>query len=87
MAAVGCVVAAAVYVAVHQNQLHVPDNGSWPQSFGVASEWAWAGVVFLGADGAVDVALRARRRRLDRRAARDAAGAGEAAGPEPVTVP
>ena len=44
----------------------VPDNGAWPQSFGTASQWAWAGVVFLGADGAVDVALRARRRRLDR---------------------
>ena len=68
IAAVGCVAAAAVYVAVHQNQAHVPDNGAWPQSFGTASQWAWAGVVFLGADGAVDVALRARRRRLDRAA-------------------
>ncbi len=66
VAAVGCVVAAAAYVAVHQNQVHVPDNGAWPQSFGTASQWAWAGVVFLGADGAVDVALRARRRRLAR---------------------
>jgi hypothetical protein len=68
LAAVACVVAAGAYVAVHQSQLHVPDNGAWPQSFGTASQWAWAGVVFLGADGAVDVALRARRRRLDRRA-------------------
>jgi hypothetical protein len=77
LVAVACVVAAAVYVAVHQNQVRVPDNGAWPQSFGVASRWAWAGVVFLGADGAVDVALRARRRRLDRQAAaRGADGAG-----------
>ena len=69
VAAVGCVVVAACYVVVHQYQLRVPDNGSWPQSFGVASTWAWAGVVFLGADGAVDVALRARARRLGRRRA------------------
>jgi len=70
MAAVGCVAAAGIYVAVHQGQTLSPDNGAWPQSFGVASQWAWAGVVFLGADGAVDVALRARKRRLDRKAAR-----------------
>jgi hypothetical protein len=67
LAAVGCVAAAGVYVAVHQVQLRVPDNGAWPQSFGTASQWAWAGVVFLGADGAVDVALRARQRRLARK--------------------
>jgi hypothetical protein len=69
IAAVGCVAAAGIYVAVHQRQSLAPDNGAWPQSFGTASQWAWAGVVFLGADGAVDVALRARRRRLDRRGA------------------
>jgi len=68
VAAVGCVAVAGVYVAVHQVQLRVPDNGAWPQSFGTASQWAWAGVVFLGADGAVDVALRARQRRLARKA-------------------
>jgi arabinofuranan 3-O-arabinosyltransferase len=66
MAAVVCVVAAAAYVIVHQHQVMVPDNGSWPHSFEVASQWAWAGVVFLGADGAVDVALRARARRKGR---------------------
>jgi hypothetical protein len=86
MAGVACVVAAGVYVAVHQSQVRVPDNGSWPQSFGVASQWAWAGVVFLGADGAVDVALRARRRRLDRRAAGDPIDvAGDPPEPTPVT--
>jgi hypothetical protein len=71
VAAVGCVVVAGCYVVVHQSHLQVPDNGSWPLSFGVAAQWAWGGVVFLGADGAVDVALRARRRRLDRRAGPD----------------
>jgi len=78
LAAVACVVAAGAYVAVHQNQLHVPDNGDWPQSFGTASQWAWAGVVFLGADGAVDVALRARRRHLDRKAGGGPEGDGPA---------
>ena len=67
IAAVGCVAAAAGYVVLHQHHFHIPDNGSWPHSFGVAGEWAWAGVVFLGADGAVDVALRARQRRAERR--------------------
>ena len=80
VAAVACVVAAAAYVVVHQQQLQVPDNGAWPQSFGTASQWAWAGIVFLGADGAVDVVLRARRRRLD------GAAAGDAGEPGPLDV-
>ncbi len=67
IAAVGCVATAGLYVAVHQSQITMPDNGAWPQSFGAASDWAWAGVVFLGADGIVDAVLRARRRRPDRR--------------------
>jgi arabinofuranan 3-O-arabinosyltransferase len=66
LAAVGCVAGAGIYVAVHQNQNPVPDNGAWPQSFGVASKWAWAGVVLLGADGVVDAVLRARIRHLER---------------------
>ena len=69
IAAVGCVVAAAGYVVLYQHKFHIPDNGSWPHSFGVASQWAWAGVVFLGAEGAVDVALRARQRRASRKSA------------------
>jgi len=81
IAAVACVVAAATYVVVHQQQVHVLDNGAWPQSFGTASRWAWAGVVFLGADGAVDVALRARSRRHQRTADDpDGGGPGDAGG-------
>jgi len=68
IAAVACVAAAGAWVAVHQGQARVPDNGAWPQSFGTASRWAWAGVVFLGADGVVDVVLRARARRDTRSA-------------------
>jgi len=71
LAAVACVAAAGIYVAVHQSQDLVPDNGAWPTSFGVASTWAWAGVVFLGADGVVDVVLRARQRRVDARRVHD----------------
>ena len=67
IAAVACVAGAGIYVAVHQNQNPVPDNGAWPQSFGEASKWAWAGVVLLGADGVVDGVLRARLRRNERR--------------------
>jgi len=56
--AVAGVVAAGVYVAVHQGQDHVPAGGSWPLSFTSASKLAWAGVVFLGADGAVEMIQR-----------------------------
>jgi hypothetical protein len=67
-------------VVVHQSQLQVPDNGAWPQSFGTASQWAWAGVVFLGADGVVDVALRSRRRRGPDRDVPGDGGVGDASG-------
>ena len=64
MAAVGVRGRRPAYVAVHQaTSSLVPDNGAWPQSFGTASQWAWAGVVFLGADGPVDVALAGAGRR------------------------
>jgi hypothetical protein len=66
LGAVGCVVVAGIYVAVHQSQARLPDDGAWPRSFGAASQWVWAGVVFLGADGVVDVAVRARKRRSAR---------------------
>jgi len=82
IAAVGCVATAGLYVAVHQLQITMPDNGAWPQSFGAASTWAWAGVVFLGADGIVDAVLRARRRRIDR-TDRAASDPDDRAGPSP----
>jgi arabinofuranan 3-O-arabinosyltransferase len=61
--AIAGIVAAGVYTTVHQAALHVPPNGSWPLSFGKASTLAWAGVVFLGADGVVEVVLRRPLRR------------------------
>ncbi len=64
LVAVACIVAAGVYVTVHQAQSPVPDNGAWPRSFGAASEWAWAAVVFLGAEGVVDAVQRRRHARL-----------------------
>ena len=60
VAAVAAVVVAGVWVAVHQSQAHLPPDGSWPMYFQTASRWAWAGVVFLGAEGVVDVVLRRR---------------------------
>ena len=62
LAAAACIAEAGIYTALHQLQLHVPANGAWPQSFATAAQWAWAGVVLLAADGAAEVARRARRR-------------------------
>ena len=63
LVAVACVVAAGGYTVLHQSYHHIPPDGAWPLSFGKASEWAWGAVVFLGADGVVDVILRRRPRR------------------------
>jgi hypothetical protein len=67
VAAIAGVVAAGWYTAAHQAATHAPANGSWPLAFGTASQLAWAGVVFLGADGMVEAVLtrRARRRQAD----------------------
>jgi hypothetical protein len=73
LVAIAAVVAAGAFVALHQARYHVPADGSWPLSFNAASQLAWAGVVFLGADAAVEVVLR-------RRAAGDAGGDGPAEG-------
>jgi hypothetical protein len=62
LAAVAGIAAAGWYTAAHQAALHVPADGSWPLSFQTASNLAWAGVVFLGADAVVEVVLRRRRR-------------------------
>ena len=59
LVAVAGVVAAGVYTAVHQSAVHAPVNGSWPTYFGTASQLAWVAVVFLGADAAVAIVLRA----------------------------
>ena len=83
LVAVTCVAVAGFYVAIHQHQVRVPDNGAWPVSFGTASTWAWAGVVFLGADGVVDGVLRARRRRLERK---DVASGSDAIADDPVAT-
>jgi hypothetical protein len=63
VAAIAGVVAAGWYTAAHQAATHVPANGSWPLAFGTASQLAWAGVVFLGADGMVEAVLTRRARR------------------------
>ncbi len=87
LAAVGGVAAAGIYTAAHQASVHAPTNGSWPLYFGTASTLAWAGVVFLGADGLAGVLLD--RRRQDRELAGPPAPAGTAEpdGAEPAAAP
>ncbi|MGH9096654.1 MAG: hypothetical protein ACRDWB_04455, partial [Acidimicrobiales bacterium] len=58
LAAVGCVLAAGIYVVARQGSAHIVDSGSWPSEFGLASTLTWAGVVFLGADATVEVVRR-----------------------------
>jgi arabinofuranan 3-O-arabinosyltransferase len=83
--AVAGVVAAGVYVAVHQGQDHVPAGGNWPLSFNSASKLAWAGVVFLGADGAVEMIQRGSS--ALRRRATGGSGASEGSHAEAVSGP
>jgi hypothetical protein len=63
VAAIAGVVAAGWYTAAHQAAAHVSPDGSWPLAFGTAGQLAWAGVVFLGADGMVEAVLTRRARR------------------------
>jgi arabinofuranan 3-O-arabinosyltransferase len=62
VAAIAGVGAAGWYTAAHQAATHVPANGSWPLAFATAGQLAWAGVVFLGADGMVEAVLTRRAR-------------------------
>jgi hypothetical protein len=57
-AAVGCVLAAGIFVVTRQGLNHIPAGGSWTSEFGWASTLTWAGVVFLGADATVEVVRR-----------------------------
>jgi arabinofuranan 3-O-arabinosyltransferase len=75
LVAIAAVVAAGAFVAIYQARHQVPADGAWPLSFNTASQLAWAGVAFLGADAVVDVVLR-------RRAVEDA-GTDEPAGGTP----
>ena len=62
LAAGACVLQAGIYTAVHQLQLHLPADGSWPKAFDTAARWAWVAVLLLAADGAAEVVRRSRRR-------------------------
>jgi hypothetical protein len=71
LAAIGCVLAAGLYVVAHQSAAHVTADGAWPSQFGLASSLTWAGVVFLGADTTVEVFRRWRARSGDDGASQD----------------
>ncbi len=57
------VLGAGTYEVLHQHAGRIPSGGAWALSFTTASWLAWVGVVFLGADGVVDVVQRHRRGR------------------------
>jgi hypothetical protein len=57
------IAAVGIYVVVSQGVDPKPANGGWPAAFGVAGALAWVGVLFLVADGAVEVIFGSRRRR------------------------
>ena len=58
LAAVGLMIAAGTYTIVEQAHLHASLNGDWASNFEVASNLAWAAVVFLGADATVEIVRR-----------------------------
>jgi hypothetical protein len=61
--AAALIVLAGVYITVRQGIRHIPANGGWPAGFGPAGSIVWAGVLFLGADGVVEVTLLRQARR------------------------
>jgi len=60
---VACVAGAGVFVTVQQMVGHTAAGGGWPTGFGTASDLAWAGVLFLGADAVCELTARIRNRR------------------------
>ncbi len=56
--AAGCVFVAGGYITIRQGVKPAPPNGGWPSAYGAASALVWAGVMFLGADAAVEVVMR-----------------------------
>jgi hypothetical protein len=58
MAAVGLMIAAGTYTVVEQARFHIAVNGNWAMHFDLASNLAWAAVVFLAADATVEVIRR-----------------------------
>jgi hypothetical protein len=60
LTAVAGIVSAGTYMVLHQHADRIPAGGEWTVFFATASTLAWAGVVFLGADGMVDVLQRRR---------------------------
>jgi hypothetical protein len=60
-AAVAGIVGAGVYTVAHQHADKLPAGGEWTTFFATASSLAWAGMVFLAADGVVEVLQRRER--------------------------
>ncbi|HWF23179.1 MAG TPA: alpha-(1-_3)-arabinofuranosyltransferase family protein [Acidimicrobiales bacterium] len=88
VAAVGLMIAAGTYTVVEQARFHIAVNGNWAMHFDLASDLAWAAVVFLAADATVEVIRRLISSRSSGRGPRRGPGAharrrGSGSGPVP----
>ena len=62
LVAVALVAAAGLSVLIQQSHQHFVTSGTWPTNFQSAGNLVWAGVVFLGADAAVEIVRRRQTR-------------------------
>ncbi len=60
-AAAAAMIGAGAFVTIHQAVIPAQSNGGWPAGFGTATGFAWAAVLFLAADAAVEIADRTAR--------------------------
>jgi arabinofuranan 3-O-arabinosyltransferase len=58
LAAAGCLFGLGVYVTVRQSVFHFQANGGWPARFDNTAGLAWAAVLFLVADAAIELIMR-----------------------------
>ena len=58
LAAAGCLLGLGVYVTIRQSVFHFQANGGWPARFDNTTGLAWAAVLFLVADAAIELIMR-----------------------------
>jgi arabinofuranan 3-O-arabinosyltransferase len=60
--AVALILSVAAFITIRQGIHPERPDGGWPAAFGTADSLAWAAVVFLGADGVIELMARRSRR-------------------------